>query len=156
MVDDIRRVKRPTAFWAAIVTVGTIALISGCGSSGVSQPAAPDKPTSAAAAPSAAASAAIAAPQTLLDISGSGIKESQTFTAAGGYDLTWSATDATGYSCAMSVLVYDATANSLSDVAVNSLVPAKTTQMDVSHLHVGGKLYLKINSNCTWTVKVIG
>src|SRR5258708_4781597 len=140
-----------------VVTVGILAITflsaDTCSGSApaASSPAAPDKSPAAAAA-----KASPAAPQVLLDLSGSGSKSTQTFAAPGNWDLAWT------YDCAnfgmqgnFIVFVYNATDNSPSfqNQAVNQL---GTKGSDVQHYHQGGTFYLEINSGCNWTVKATG
>lgn len=125
-----------------------IGVAASSGSKNSSQPAVPDKSTAASSAPAPAAT------KVLLDLPGSGIKQSQKFTAAGDWDLEWSydCTSFSGGTGNFQIYVYNSD-NSPVDVAANAL-GAKGS--DVSHQHAGGTYYLKMNSECTWRVVVKG
>jgi len=119
-----------------------------------SVPAAPDKatasPTTTKATPTPARQ-----PQTLLDLSGSGSKTTQKFTAARDWDLTWS------YDCSnfgsqgnFEVFVYNGDGTlSFQNAPINQL-GAKGN--DVEHYHTGGTFYLVMNSECGWHVIATG
>jgi len=114
-----------------------------------SQPApAPSQPVSKPAP-------APAAMQTLLDISGSGSKTTESFTAAGAWNLIWS------YDCSnfgskgnFQVFIYDGNGNmSFDNPGVNQLGASGS---DTDYYHVGGTYYLEVNSECSWHVTVKG
>lgn len=114
-----------------------------------SQPApAPSQPVSKPAP-------APAAMQTLLDISGSGSKTTESFTAAGAWNLIWS------YDCSnfgskgnFQVFIYDGNGNmSFDNSGVNQLGASGS---DTDYYHVGGTYYLEVNSECSWHVTVKG
>lgn len=122
-----------------------------------SVPAAPDITTTTDApttdAPTTAAPTIAAAPQTLLELSGSGSKTTQKFTAAGDWDLAWT------YNCAnfggsgnFQVFI---TADDPSTLVtpVNQLGASGSS---VEHYHDAGTFYFEVNSECNWTVKVTG
>lgn len=142
-----------------LITIGIIAGVGGAAnSSQSSHPAAADKQTivhsqSAKKAPSQPAPAPT--PQILLDLSGSGTKQTQQFTAAGNWDLNWS------YDCSnfgtqgnFGVTVYnkDGTPN-FDNTPVNQLGASGS---DVQHYYKGGTFYLDIESECSWTVTAKG
>ncbi|HVS78886.1 MAG TPA: hypothetical protein VHD84_01190 [Candidatus Saccharimonadales bacterium] len=97
----------------------------------------------------------VASPQTLLNLSGSGTKQTRLFTAANSWDLHWS------YDCSnfggqgnFIVSVYDKSGSpSLENSDVNQLGGSGS---DVQHYYQGGTFYLSINSECSWKVKVVG
>jgi hypothetical protein len=130
-----------------LVVVIVIAAIAGGSKTAGSKPAAPDQST-----PKPAASAR--APQTLLDVAGSGAKKTNVFQAGGDWDLSWSAKDTTGFGCYMGVTVYS-DSNSPVDIAVNQQV--KGQAQDVTHEHQGGRYYLDVNAaGCDWHLTVTG
>ncbi len=94
-------------------------------------------------------------PQVLIDLPGSGSKQTQKFTAAGDWDLEWS------YDCSsfgqqgnFIVTVYNNDGSmSLENSAVSQLGKNST---DVQHYHKGGIFYLDISSECSWHVTAKG
>jgi hypothetical protein len=131
--------------------VGMVFVMVGCGSTGPSQAAAPDKSPATTAAP------VKAAPQSLLDITGDGEKSSNTFKAGGDFDVTWSAQDTSGYGAYFSATAYDASTKLPVAMIGNVQVPGGGTKQDVSHQHGGGTYYLQVSgANCTWHVTVTG
>lgn len=155
-------VKKKGHFWrnAGIGCGGLIALAiiiaiaSGSGST-KSTPATADKSPSATVTTKSTATPAHTA-QTLLDVSGSGTKTTQKFTAAHDWDFNWS------YDCAnfgqgqgnFQVFVYSGDGTlSFANAPVNQL-GAKGS--DVEHYHTGGTFYLTINSECSWHVTATG
>lgn len=117
-----------------------------------SVPAASDKPQTSTAQKS---STPAPTPQTLLDLQGSGTKQTQKFTAAGDWDLNWS------YDCSnfgnqgnFIVTVYNSDGSvSFENTEVNQL---GSSGSDVQHYHKSGTYYLAIDSECNWTVNVKG
>ncbi len=134
-----------------------------------SVPAAPDTTTVSAPASQPAVTAAVnhptsalpptpvvaAAPQTLLDVSGSGTKTTQSFTAAGDWTLGYS------YNCSnfgdqgnFQVYVYNSDGSmSFDNAGVNELGKSGS---DTEYYHKGGSYYLEMNSECNWHVVVKG
>ena len=104
----------------------------------------------------ATASPTQAIPQTLLDLTGSGTKTTQKFTAASDWDLNWSY-DCTNFSSGtgnFQVFVYQGDGTmSLDNAGVNQL-GAKDT--NVEHYHTGGTFYLEVNSECSWHITAKG
>ncbi|WP_203923644.1 hypothetical protein [Rugosimonospora africana] len=98
--------------------------------------------------------AAPPAPRTLLQLSGSGIKKSNTFTTGDEWTLSYS------FNCSsfggqgnFAVTEYDSTGMP-TDVLVNEL--AKSGKDTVPQHADGGGHYLEINSECTWSLIVTG
>lgn len=123
-----------------------------CGSSPtVSVPAAPDK----SAAPAAAKATPAPTPQVLLDLQGTGTKQTQKFTARSDWDLNWTY-DCTSFgfqgNFVVEVMNGDGTP-SLENQAVNQVGKKGA---DVQHYHKGGTFYLAIDSECDWTVHATG
>ena len=121
-----------------------------------SVPAITDKAAAAPEQVTQEASQPPVAPKVLLSIKGSGTKTTQIFTAAAGWDLSYT------YNCSDSglpqgnfqVYVYNSNGSvSLSNAAVNELGASGS---DVEHYHSGGSFYLEVNSECSWTVTVKG
>jgi hypothetical protein len=129
-----------------------LALVVACGGAPSKSVAAnPDKPTATASVTAAHA------PQTLLDVQGSGIKTTQAFTTSGDWTISWTAHDTSGVSGYFGIYVYDAGSQVPAGVAGNVQVPANQTLQDVSHGHQAGKWYLEVNSASTdWHVTVTG
>jgi hypothetical protein len=112
-----------------------------------------DSGQKAAPAPSPKAAPSPKGPQTLLEESGQGNKTTESFTAAGNWDLSWS------YNCSafgaqgnFVVWTKDTSGHMVVD-PVNSL---GDSGQDVEHYHQGGTIYLEIESECSWLVKVTG
>ncbi len=140
---------------AALIVLIVIVVVATGGRSGspASQPAAPDKPTTQTSKQPVASTPK--QPQTLLDLSGSGTKQTQVFAAASDWDLAWT------YNCSnfgdqgnfvVEVMNRD-TSPSFENQSVNQL---GSKGSDVQHYHKGGSFYLSINSECNWTVKATG
>jgi len=108
---------------------------------------APAAPTTA---PAAAKPKAVAKPITVLTESGHGIKTTAKFTVHGDWDLHYT------YDCSSfgfkGNFVVTGEGGGFPDVMVNEL---GNKGSDTTHQHDGGTLYLDINSECSWTVKVI-
>ncbi len=146
--------------WLAI-GFGLIVLLGVCsamlgdpGDDETTTPAAPDtsdpQAPPAAGEPAPAPAPAAAAPVVLLDLSGSGTKTTQKFTARGDWDLEWTY-DCSSFGQAGNFQVFPDGPGFLSPV----------NQLDikgsgVEHYHDGGEYYLTVNSVCNkWTVKAI-
>lgn len=102
-----------------------------------------------------ASTAASSAPKTLLDVSGTGTKSTNKFTAGGDWDLTWSydCSNFSGGTGNFQVYLYGQNSSDLKGIPVNEL-GAKGN--DVSHQHDSGTFYLEMNSECAWHVVVTG
>jgi len=140
-----------------ILTLVLLAIIGGAAAgnktSKSSQPAAADKPASVTTQPT---SKEAATPQVLLDLSGSGTKQTQQFTAAGNWDLTWSydCSAFAGGSGNFIVTVYNGNGSvNYDNSAVNQLGASGS---DVQHYYKGGTFYLSIDSECSWHVTAKG
>jgi len=143
-----------TVVGAIFVLIVIVSASNGGKTPTTSQPAQADKSTrSSNSTPTPAQQAK--APQTLLDLTGSGTKQTQTFTAAGDWDLNWT------YDCSAAggngnfiVTVYNKDGSvSFDNTPVNQMGASGN---DVQHYHTGGKFYLDINSECSWTVNAKG
>ena len=150
---------------AAVIVICIIAgvvLSQGSSSSSTptaSVPAAPDNVAATTQQPApkpAQQTQPVAAPQVLLSIKGNGSKTTQTFTAAGAWDLSYT------YDCSnfgvsqgnFQVYVYNSDGSiSYNNAPVNQLGKSGS---DVEHYHTGGSFYLEVNSECDWTVSVKG
>ena len=148
-------------FWLGVVVVLFIGIGASSGGSkpSVSVPA-PAETGSTVAAPqkttaSASAPAQVAAPQTLLKLSGSGTKSTQKFTAGGDWDLNWSYDCSSfGYKGNFQVFVYNGDGSmSFSNSGVNQL---GMSDSGVEHYHNGGTFYLEVNSECSWKIDAEG
>ena len=90
----------------------------------------------------------------LLDVTGTGIKSTNKFTAAGDWDLTWSYDcSAFGSNGNFAVALYGQNSNDVRGILVNEL-GAKGN--DVTHQHDAGTFFLQMNSECAWHVTVTG
>ena len=106
-------------------------------------------------APAPAPKPAPTAPQTLLEISGSGSKTTESFTTAGAWNLTYS------YDCSsfgdrgnFQVFIYNGDGSmSFSNSGVNQLGASGS---DTDYYHTGGTFYLEVNSECSWHIQVKG
>lgn len=136
-----------------IIVIIATASSSGSKNNNPSTPAASDN-INQISTPSAAPTSP-AAPRKLLDITGSGTKTTQKFTAAGDWDMAWSYDCANfGYQGNFIVTPTGEDNNpSLANQSVNQL--GKSGQ-DVEHYHHGGTYYLSVNSECSWHVTVTG
>lgn len=138
-------------FWLVMVVVLFILIGSSGKSSKQSVPANPDNSQSSSSAPAQT----VTMPQTLLKLSGSGTKTTQSFTAAKNWDLNWS------YDCSnfgnqgnFVVTTYnDSGSPSFSNAPVNQL---GSSDSGVEHYHNGGTFYLEVNSECKWNIEVKG
>lgn len=137
----------------AVVAIGVIGAVAGGG--GKKDDTADSKPAAATTAPAATTTAAskspaaAAKPVTVLSESGHGVKTTAKFTVHGDWDLKYT------YDCAsfgMQGNFAVMTGGDLPDVLVNEIGKKGG---DVTHQHDGGTLYLSVNSECAWTLKVI-
>lgn len=128
-----------------------LSLLTACGSDGgvvTNSPAASDRATVAAT------------PTVLLDLAGKGTKTTNTFAATGSWDLTWSY-DCTAFLAPLGgsgqgnfiVFVYSADGMPSGNQGVNQL---GVKDSGVEHYHIGGSLYLAINSECDWHITATG
>jgi hypothetical protein len=93
-------------------------------------------------------------PQVLLSLSGSGTKSTQVIMVPSEWSLGWS------YDCSnfgmqgnFIVSIYNADGSPASPGGVNQL---GVRGSDTEYFHEGGNIYLEINSECRWAVKVVG
>ncbi len=93
--------------------------------------------------------------QVLLQVSGSGTKSTQTFTAPSSWTLDYSYDCSSyGYKGNFQIMTYTADGNmDFSNTPVNQLGKSGS---DTEYYHSGGQLYLEINSECSWTVTAKG
>ena len=113
-----------------------------------------DQPSGSAARESAAAQSA-RAPSTLLDIQGDGTKTTEKFTTSGDdWDMSWSY-NCSGFGGRGNFIVEVASGDGgfSSNQSVNQLGASGS---DVEHYHSGGTFYLKVSSECSWSIKVVG
>lgn len=137
----------------ALAVIGSAA--SNSGKPGSSIPATADNVSSSTAGTQKTTSKPPTEPKVLLDISGNGTKQTQQFTAAGNWDLTWS------YDCSsfgaqgnFIVAVFNSDGSENFDNSAVNQLGAKGS--DVQHYYQGGKFYLNINSECSWHLSVKG
>lgn len=151
---------RKKRYWLlAVVVIAAIGSAAG-GKSGHSVPAAADNPAavSAVAPPTVdpAPPVAVAAPTTLLDVTGKGTHQTQKFTAAGDWDLHYSY-DCTSFDSTtggnFQVYIYNGDGSPSDSSGVNELA---VKGQSVTHEHSGGTFYLAMNSECDWHVVVKG
>jgi hypothetical protein len=110
-----------------------------------------DKPTAASGSDQIPTSAA---PSVVLSLSGSGSKSTRTITVSNEWSLSWT------YDCSnfgpqgnFQVFIYDADGTPSSATGINQL---GSRGSDTEYFHQGGNLYLEINSECRWSIKVLG
>ena len=99
----------------------------------------------------AAKPAAEPTPKVVLTAKGNGLKSTKTFTVKGDWDLEYTFDCRDTYGDMGNFQVWN-DETGMTDIYVNEL-GAKGD--DVTHQHTGGKLALKINSQCRWTLKVV-
>lgn len=87
------------------------------------------------------------AAKTVLTESGHGIKSTKTFTVDGDWDLHYTY-NCTAFGAQGNFIVSDGGLG----IYVNEL---GSKGSDVTHLHDGDQMHLEINSECSWTIKVI-
>lgn len=158
MTEEVPKVKKPIykRWWVWVLGVVVLFIIIGAsgGKSTPKQsvPAADDKTASTASQQSQQAPPV---PQTLLDLSGSGTKTTQKFTAAGDWDLAWSYDCSNfGYQGNFIVSVYNGDGTmSFTNSGINQLGKSGS---DVDHYHQGGTFYLQVNSECKWKINIKG
>ncbi|MDQ6617850.1 MAG: hypothetical protein M3083_24670 [Actinomycetota bacterium] len=96
-------------------------------------------------------------PKVLLSVSGTGLKKTEKFTTSSNdWDLAWSYDCSKFFGGKGNFQVYvngQVNIGGLSNLVVNELGASGSS---VGHFHEGGTLYLEVNSECTWTVKVTG
>ena len=95
-------------------------------------------------------------PVVLLDLTGSGTKQTQKFTTSGDWTLTWSydCSSALGAQGNFIVMVYNADGSAdYNDTTVNQL---GTSGSDTEYYYDAGTHYLSINSECSWHVTAKG
>ncbi len=139
-----------------LIVIGVIASAAGGGKNNNTTPAAPapvtttqtddDAKPAAAPAPKAKPKPKPAA-KTVLTESGHGIKSTRTFTVDGDWDLHYTY-NCTSFGAQGNFIVSDGGLG----FYVNELGKKGS---DVTHLHDGDQMHLEINSECSWTVKVI-
>jgi cytoskeletal protein RodZ len=111
------------------------------------------QPSAQTPRPTLTPTAATPKTQTLLDVSGSGTKTTEDFTASGNWNLNWS------YDCSsfgygqgnFQVMVYNADGSpSFENTPVNELGKSGS---DTEYYHTGGTFYLVVNSECIWNIQ---
>jgi hypothetical protein len=120
-----------------------------------STPARPDNTSSQQTQPAKASSTPSQQPQVLLDLSGTGTKTTQKFTAASDWDLNWSY-DCTSFdnSGNFQVMIYNSDGSLSTDNTLVNQLGSKDS--GVEHYHTGGTFYLVVNSECSWHVTAKG
>ncbi|MFL5625968.1 MAG: hypothetical protein ACJ788_10295 [Ktedonobacteraceae bacterium] len=85
---------------------------------------------------------------------GSGIKKTDIFTVPDDWKITWSCNPSSFYGSQYNVQVYVYNSDgSIADVAINALCKSGNTSGETEE-HQGGDVYLDINSEADWTIKV--
>lgn len=134
---------------ALLIVVGIIGAVASGG--GKSTPAASDKSPGAASSSAPTAKAK----QQLLDVQGSGTKSTNTFTAAGDWDLTWSY-DCSNFGAQGNFVVIAKTKDNNPAFRINPVNQLGAKGNDVDHYHQGGSYFLEVNSECNWHITVTG
>jgi hypothetical protein len=153
---------RKKRFWLLGIIV--LLIIIGIAASASGGKGSPPPTTAASVATTTTSSTSTTAPTTtvppapvvLYQQAGSGTSSTTNFTAPTNWNIEWS------YNCATAggqgnfiVSVTQAgtgIAASTEDTAINQLGASGS---GVQHYHYGGKLYLTINSECSWTIKAV-
>ncbi len=156
---DQRNWFRRHPIWSVILALFILgifgSIIGGTANKGTSVPAAPDRVNTGSNPTATQAPVTQAAPQVLLDLSGSGSKSTQKFTAGGDWDLNWT------YDCSnfggkgnFQVFIYNGDGSmSFENSAINQL---GSKDSGTEHYHKGGTYYLEVNSECSWTLQAKG
>jgi hypothetical protein len=123
--------------------------------SNTSTPAKPDTSNQTTSQPAATTPTPAPQFQTLLDLSGSGTKTTQKFTAAADWDLIWS------YDCSnfgtsgnFQVMIYNGDGSLSTDNSLVNQLGSKDSGTE--HYHKGGTFYLETNSECSWHITAKG
>ena len=91
---------------------------------------------------------------TLLSLTGSGSKSTQTLSLPDEWSLAWTYDcSAFGQQGNFQVFVYNSDGTPSSANGVNQLGSGGS---DTEYFHQGGNLYFVVNSECRWTIRVIG
>ena len=161
VVDSGQKSKVVPIVVLIVAGIVGIAAIGSALNKGPSSPAAPDLPAADSSGTgtdiqqTSGRTAVIiptSQPQTLLDVSGDGIKSTRSFSAGGDWDLAYSFDCSEfGQSGNFAVTVYKD--GQMADMAANQL---SMSGNDVSHMHLSGTIYLEVNSECRWHLKVTG
>jgi hypothetical protein len=141
-----------TGFLAAAGLVFVVGVFAAAASpsSSTAPPAATQ--TQAAAPARSAAETTAAAAKTVALFSGSGIQNTARFTVTGTWKLAYSF-NCSSFGYAGNFQVYEDGGSDFSGLSVNDLAMSKTSSTWA--YNDAGTHYLEINSECSWTVKVI-
>jgi hypothetical protein len=153
--DTTQSLSREFATWVSDARSGSpdasadAALVSlDCTTEGVTVFPSPSPP----AAPSSLPPTHSLAGKTVATFSGSGIENTPKFTVTDTWKLSYSF-DCSNFGSAGNFQVYEDGGNDFSGVSVNDLAMSKTGS---TYAYAdGGTHYLEVNSECSWTVKVI-
>jgi hypothetical protein len=144
----------------AMVMVGTMGASNSCAKSttspGTTKPTTAAGPTTTAAPPTTVAPTTTAPPAVVLNISGSGIKQTPDFTVTHDQWTIAYTFDCAAYGSAGNFAVDLTGVNGTNDSGaqgVNQLAPSGA---DTTTEHGAGTYYASINSECNWTVKITG
>ena len=112
-------------------------------------PAKPERPPTAAPTPTPTPGLV------LVDISGSGSHQSNTFTAPKKWDVIWQAqADPNTSGSFIAINVYDPDGNPVASTISANIDPG-ATKSDVVHMHHTGTVYLEIQAEGSWHVKAV-
>jgi hypothetical protein len=153
-----RKIPVPVALGVITVVFAAAAFVwAGSGSpKSAPEPASSARPSASSASSIKSTPPAPAVPQVLLDVSGSGTKQTQKFTTSGDWTLAYT------YDCSSSlggqgnfiVTIYNADGSpDYNDTTVNQL---GTSGSDTEYYYDSGTHYLSIDSECSWHVTAKG
>lgn len=146
-----------------LLTIIAFIALGACGTTKGAAPraAAPDHPEATSsvvtdavpATPVASTTTTAPAPMVVLDLSGTGTKNSQEFTVGPKWDVAWS------YDCAASGNKYLQTGNFIIMPEGDTFVSGSVNELgaggaDVQHFFKGGTFHLNIIAMCPWHVTV--
>jgi hypothetical protein len=157
MTDNYTSKRRHTARWivpGVFVVIAVIGGLAGCGASaGTDTASGGSSPT---ASPKTHASKPSPKPvhkvSTLLKLNGSGIAKTQQFRTGSNWTLKYSY-DCSNFGSSGNFSVTEYTNGQLNDVLVNEL---KAKNAGSTPVYDSGAHYLEINSECDFSIKVVG
>lgn len=142
---------------SSLAAIAGVLLVIACGAGSTAKKATEPSPAAPVGAThtKSSSNAKAAGPKTLLNISGKGIKKSAIFKTADEWQVayTYDCSSFYGGSGNFQVMQYSG-AGDLQDILVNELDKKGGDTVPV-HASAGAH-YLEVNSECKWTLKVVG
>jgi hypothetical protein len=153
--------KRRTWVWVLLAVGITLIIFGAIGSHGSSQTSTANTvPATSNTQSNVPTQVATQAPTrapvwtTIKSYKGSGIKKTSIFTVPDDWKILWTCNPASFLNGQYNVQVYVyGSDGTLQDVAINELCQHGTTNRETEE-HTGGDIYLEINSEADWTVKI--